>query len=423
MKEGKRTSPSDERRSRVGWAMYDWAVSPFSTLIVTFVFATYFQQAVVRDPVRGQALWSLALTLAGIIFATAAPLLGSAADARGRLKPWIAASTLACAVACAGLWFIRPEPELAGMAIVLVVVASIAAEGGAMFANALLPFITARSSVGRLSGWAWGLGYAGGLVALLLVLFVLVQPPKAPFGLDCEAAEHIRLVGPLVGVWLLLFSLPLFLFTLDRRGAAPTAWPPAKVVRRIRALTGQPLLLRFLLANLLYNNGVLTLFAVGGVFAAGVFRLTMTEVLTFGIVLNVAAGLGAFLSGLVDDRIGSKRTIAVSLLGLILSAGIAVVAADRAGLWVAGVGIGLCVGPIQASSRALMARLTPSEEAGGHFGLFALSGRLTAFLGTMAVGTATQLSGSQRWGVATILLFLLAGLALLLTVRSPPQER
>ena len=418
--------PDRDRRlfGQAAWALYDWAVSPFTTLIITFVFAAYFQQAVVADAVEGQALWSLAMALAGLGFSLTAPFLGAVADARGGLKPWIFSFTFACALASAGLWFVEPDPDFAILALVLVVVGNLGSEYAGMFVNALLPGIVHPGRLGRLSGWAWGLGYAGGLAALLVALALLIRPEVPPFGLDTDAAEQVRMTGPLVGVWLLVFSAPLFLLTPDRPGRKGA---PAGAVRaglrdmaaRLKALPRQRDLIRFLLAHMLYNNGLLTLFGLGGVYAAGVFEMSLDEVILFGIALNVAAGLGAFGFGFLDDRIGSRTTVLLALTGLIGSAAVAVMALDRAWFWAAGIGIGLFVGPVQASSRALMARMAPETEAAGHFGLFALSGRATAFLGPAAAAAVTALADSQRLGVATILLFLVAGLALLLGVREP----
>lgn len=426
--EGPLVAHTRRRLGQVGWALYDWAISPFTTLIMTFVFAAYFQQAVAGDPVEGQASWSLMMAVAGLAFSLAAPLLGAVADARGGLKVWIFAFTLVCALASASLWLVAPDPTLLLLALVLVAIGSVASEFAALFANALLPGIVGSARVGRLSGWAWALGYAGGLAALAAALGFLIRPEVPPFGLDKGTAEQVRMTGPLVAAWLVIFSVPLFLFTPDRpRQTAPQTGSVRAglrtMVSRLRALPREHDLFRFLLAHLLYNNGLLTLFGLGGVYAAGVFGMSLDEVIVFGIALNVAAGLGAFGFGFLDDRIGSRTTVLIALAGLILSAGLAVIAPDRNWLWAAGIGIGLFVGPVQASSRALMARMAPETEAAGHFGLFALSGRATAFLGPAAVAAMTALAGSQRLGIATIILFLGAGFALLLGVRTPDRAR
>ncbi len=417
-------SGSPARRGQFAWALYDWAISPFTTLIITFVFAAYFQQGVVGDAVQGQALWSLTMAIAGLGFALTAPFLGAVADARGGLKSWIFGFTILCALASAGLWFVEPDPAFVVLALMLVVVGNLSAEYAALFVNALLPGIVSPERLGRLSGWGWGLGYIGGLAALLVALFLLIQPEVPPFGLDAGTAEHVRMTGPLVGAWLIIFAAPLFFLTPDRRAQRAQAGAAVKdglrdMIARIRALPAQRDLLRFLLAHLFYNNGLLTLFGLGGVYAAGVFGMSLEEVIVFGIALNVAAGIGAFGFGFIDDAIGSRRAVLFALVGLIASAGLAVVAPDRTWLWVAGIGIGLFVGPVQASSRALMARMAPENEAAGHFGLFALSGRATAFLGPAAVAAVTAGAESQRLGIATILIFLGIGLALLVGVREP----
>jgi MFS transporter, UMF1 family len=411
-------------RAQFAWALYDWASSPFTTLIITFVFAAYFQQQVVGDPVAGQAMWSGTMALAGLAVALLAPFLGAVADASGARKPWILGLTIVGAAATASLWFVAPDPSYATLGLALVVVANIGVEFGAMFVNALLPDLAGPHRIGRLSGWAWALGYAGGLAALVAALVLLIQPPVPPLGLDKSAAEHVRLIGPLVAAWLLVFSVPLLLFTPDRprRRVAPGAAVRAGLkgmAALLRTLPGRPDLLRFLIANMLYNNGLLTLFGLGGVYAAGQFGMSLADVIAFGIALNVTAGLGAFAFGFLDDRIGSRATVLIALVGLIVAGTLAVIAGNTTWLWIAGLAIGLFVGPVQAASRSLMARMAPAEAAAGHFGLFALSGRITAFFGPAFAAAATALSGSQRVGMATILLFLITGFALLLGVREP----
>ena len=213
---------------RLSWALYDWANSPFTTLIVTFIFPAYFQAAVVGDPVKGQAIWGYVIAGSGILIAIVAPPLGAIADVGGSRKPWVLVFTAICAVASALLWFVFPSPAFLGFAVVCVVIANVGFEFGVVFNNAMLPDLTPPSRLGRLSGWAWGLGYAGGLTALTLALLVLSRPGAAPLGLDRQAAEDVRIIGPLVGIWLLVFSMPLFLFTWDR---SRTSVPLAAAVR------------------------------------------------------------------------------------------------------------------------------------------------------------------------------------------------
>jgi UMF1 family MFS transporter len=413
---------------RSSWALYDWANSPFTTLIITFIFPAYLQAALAKDPVAGQSLWGYAISGSGLVIAVSAPFLGAVADASGRRKPWIFVFTTVCVVGSALLWFAVPSPAWLAFSLICVAIANVGFEFGVAFNNAMLPDIVPEERLGRLSGWAWGLGYAGGLAALGVTLVVFIWPEQPPFGLDKDAAEHVRIVGPLVAIWLAVFSLPLFFFTPDHpssgRGAIEAVRSGLRGLgRTLGELCRDRTAATFLLAHMVYADGLITLFAFGGVYAAGAFGLSLAEVVTFGIVLNVAAGAGAAAFAWVDDWLGSKRTIIVALIGLIGASSIAVAATSLTWLWVAGIAIGLFVGPAQAASRSLMARLAPVERRAAYFGLFALSGKATAFLGPAIVSLATSASGSQRIGLAAIIAFFAIGLLLLLPVKEPRKAR
>jgi UMF1 family MFS transporter len=420
-------SAREDWRGRWSWALYDWANSPFTTLVITFVFSTYFQQAVVKEAVEGQALWGYAVAASGLVIAILAPVLGAIADARGRRKPWIFAFTWLCVTGSALLWFAEPSPAWIGFSLGCVVFASIGFEFGIVFNNAMLPDIVPEERLGRLSGWAWGLGYAGGLAALLLALAVFIWPETPPFGLDKDAAEHVRITGPLVALWLAVFSVPLFLFTPDRPARAAKIASAVRIglgdlKRTLSALPANRPVAVFLVAHMIYADGLVTLFAFGGVYAAGAFGLSLPEVILFGIVLNVAAGAGAALFAWLDDWLGSKRVVVLALIGLIGASLVAIAATTIAWLWVAGIAIGIFVGPAQAASRSLMARLTEPDNRAAYFGLYALSGKATAFLGPALVAGVTAASGSQRAGIATIIAFFAIGLMLILRVPEPKRH-
>jgi MFS transporter, UMF1 family len=411
-------------RGRFSWALYDWANSPFTTLIITFIFPAYFQAGIVKDAVAGQALWGYAVAASGLLIAVTAPILGAIADQAGRRKQWILVFTGVCAVGSALLWFAAPSPTFILYSLGCVILANVGFEFGVVFNNAMLPDIVPEERLGRLSGWAWGLGYAGGLAALVVALVVFIWPDPPLFGLDKEAAEHVRVVGPLVALWLVLFSVPLFLFTPDRPArrvavGAALAAGLSDLGRTLASLPKNRPLALFLLAHMIYADGLITLFAFGGVYAAGEFGLSLSEVIVFGIALNVAAGAGAAAFAWLDDWFGSKRVIVLALVGLVAASALAVAAQSLFWLWVAGIGIGIFVGPAQAASRSLMARLTEPEKRAGAFGLFALSGKATAFLGPALVASVTAASGSQRAGIAAIIAFFVIGLALLVKVREP----
>ncbi|MCZ6522596.1 MAG: MFS transporter, partial [Alphaproteobacteria bacterium] len=203
-------------RGLIGWALFDWANSPFTTLIITFVFGAYFSQGIVGDEIRGAELWGYAISASGLAVALLSPVFGAIADAGGRRKPWLLVFTAVCVVGSAMLWFAEPAPQFAALAMFWVIIANLGFEFGIVFNNAMLPDLVAPARLGRWSGWAWGLGYFGGLGALIAALFAFITTETPLFGLDKAAAEHLRVVGPLAAVWFALFTWPLFAYTPDR---------------------------------------------------------------------------------------------------------------------------------------------------------------------------------------------------------------
>lgn len=411
---------NSRKRSVIAWVLYDFANSPFTTLIVTFIYATYFTEAIASDAISGTVLWSRAVTITAIVVALASPVLGAIADRGGLRLTFILFSTLISAAATTALYWILPGQIIA--ALVLVIVANIAFEFGTVFYNAFLPDISTPRTIGTISGWGWGFGYIGGLAALVIALVGFVQTDAPWLGFSIENGENIRATNLLVAGWFLLFSLPLFLFVREKRTrfaigrrvipeAMQQLWQTFREVRRHKETA------KFLLARLIYNDGLVTIFAFGGIYAAGTFGFSLREVIFFGIVINLAAGLGSIAMGYLDDWIGAKRTIVLSLLGLIGATLVAVLAVDRNWFWAAGILIGIFVGPNQASSRSLMGRLAPADMRNEFFGFFALSGKLTAFIGPFLLGVATDATDSQRVGVAVVLLMFVVGLALLTGVK------
>ena len=401
------------------WALYDFANSPFTTLVITFVYATYFTQAIASDPIQGTALWSRGVTITALIVAFASPVLGAVADRGGYRKLFLVIATVVCAGTTAALYGVLPGEVTA--ALVLVVIANVAYEFGGVFYNAFLPDIAPRERIGAVSGWGWGLGYIGGLLALAVALVTLVQPEIPWFGFSREAGENVRATNLLVAVWFLIFSVPLVLWVHeDKTRVSPRGRIAREAYGQLRRTLAEirkhRQTVRFLVARLIYNDGLVTIFAFGGIYAAETFGFELEEVLLFGIVINLFAGAGAIAMGYLDDWIGAKRTIVISLFGLIAATLVAVSAADKAWLWVAGIFIGIFSGPNQAASRSLMGRFVPAGMQNEFFGFFAFSGKLTAFLGPFLLGLLTQLSGSQRVGVSVVIALFIIGLVLLLRV-------
>lgn len=420
-----------DRKSVAGWCIYDWANSPFPAIVLTFVIPAYFAQAVVGDPATATTLWAIMTGTAAFVIAILSPILGAIADQGWRRKPWLGVFTIIMAVGSALLWLVRPDPDHAFMLLILVGVGIVAFELSMVFYNALLPTLVPQRLTGRISGWAWGLGYFGGVGGLLIVLFGFVQAKPPPFGLDSTAAvlEHVRVAGPIVALWLVVFCLPLFIWTRDPRGRGLGPLPAirsglAELRSKIAGLRHHPQLWRYLLARMIFTDGLNTLFAFGGVFAAGTFGMPVAEVIMFGLILNVTAGAGAFAFGWIDDRIGAKRTILIGLCGLVIVGVPLLVVESKLAFVILGSILGIFFGPVQAASRSFMARITPAGMEGEMFGLYALSGKATAFAGPWLVALITATTGSQRWGMASVLPFLvIGGLLLWLSVRDAAPDR
>lgn len=408
-------------RKAFAWALFDWANSAFPTVISTFVIAAFFTQGIAPDPVTGQAQWGWMQTLAGLAIAILAPVMGAVADAGGRRRLMLLWCMLVCATATATLWFAKPEPAFALFALAAVGIATIAFEIGTVFYNSMLPQVAVPAQTGRVSGLAWGLGYAGGLCCLALCL-ALVLPETPPFGLDKAASEPVRAAALIVAVWMLGFGWPVLLALpdpppRDRPGWGAAARAGLAEIRTVlRSLPHSPALARFLVARLFYTDGLNTLFAFGAIFAAGVYGLSFVEIMVFGIALNVTAGLGAAGFGLIEDRIGSRTTILVALAGVAVFGTGLLLASGMLAFWLLALPLGVFVGPAQAASRTLMVRMAPAEQVSAHFGLFALSGRVTGFLGPAVLAAVTTITDSQRAGMATVVVFLVIGGAILATM-------
>jgi UMF1 family MFS transporter len=302
-----------------------------------------------------------------------------------------------------------------------VFIGTAGSEWAIIFYNAMLPDLASKARVGRLSGWAWGLGYAGGLACLLVALFVFIKAVAPPFGLDAVPSGAVRATFILVAFWYLIFSLPLFLKTPDTPRAdirfleaVKNGWRQLK--HSLREVKKYRPILIFLIARLIFIDALATVFAFGGIYAAGTFHMQPSKVLLFGVGLNLTAGIGAALFAWIDDWLGSRLTILISLVGLMIFSIIVLLAHTITLFWIAGLILGIFVGPVQAASRTYMARVAPAHLKNEMFGLMAFSGKVTAFIGPFLVGWITYFSGSQRIGMSIIVVMFLIGFLILLKV-------
>lgn len=441
------------RSAVISWMFFDWAAQPYFSLITTFVFAPYFATRVASDAATGQSLWGFATAAAGLIIALASPVLGAIADASGRRKPWIAGFGALFVIGACIMWIGKPgDSSVIAPLLIAYGLATIGVEFATVFNNAMMPTLVPPERLGRLSGSGWALGYVGGILSLILVLGFMAANPTTGrtlfglvpiLGLDPARFEGDRISGPLAGIWFVVFVLPMFLLTPD----FPSRASIGSAVRNglselratLRALPRHRSMLAFLIANMIYTDGLVSLFAFGGIYAAGTFGWNTIQIGTFGIILAVAGTLGAFLGGRLDDALGPKRVIAGSMALLLLSI-VAILLIDRetilfvkvtppvpgGGLFAApaeraylalGCLIGIAGGPLQAASRTLLIRLAPKDRIAQFFGLFALTGKVTSFMGPLLIGVVTAFSASQKAGMAVLVVFFVAGLVLLARVR------
>lgn len=413
-------SPAYDRRVVTAWSLYDFANSAFTTVVVTFIYAAYFTDQIALDPITGTDLWSKAVSITAILVALLSPFVGAMADRGGLRKRYLFVCTAICVAGSVALFY--PMPGQVWAALVIFVVANVAFEMGGVFYNAFLPDIAPQDHIGRVSGYGWALGYVGGLISLAVGYFVLVAPDVAPFGLDSATGEHVRASSLVVAAWFALFSIPMFLMVPERRVAdRPSTYTLFRSAARELRTTFANIrsyrhIVWLLVARLIYNDGLVTIFAFGGIYAKETFGFSFEDLFLFGIGLNLAAGLGAWLFGFFDDRAGGRVTILVTLCGLVVAASIAVLAPDRTWFWIAAILVGLLAGPNQSASRSLMGRFTPARHESEFFGFFAFSGKFTAFMGPLLLGELSSMFQSQRAGVSVVIAFFLVGGILLLKV-------
>nr|WP_148227693.1 MFS transporter [Fulvimarina pelagi] len=444
---------------------FDFAAQPFFTVVITFVFGPYFVSQLAPDPATGQTAWGLAATIAGITVALLSPLLGSIADRAGPRKPWIAAFSCFKIAALVGIWYVASPGSPLFLAAALIVIAQISAEFSIVFNDAMLPRLVKTEKIGRVSNTAWGLGYAGGIVFLVFALGFLAGSPETGltlfgleplFGLDPAQGEGARATGPLAALWYLVFLTPLFILTPDRPRMEPISKAMEEglgdLLSTMREIRGRIELLKFLIARMLYQDGVNALLVLGGAFAAGMFGWSIIEIGVFGVILNLTAIPGCIFAGTLATRLGSKRlvvlsvaTLAIATIGLVSTSptttafGLVTFAQiDASGLFASGAEkayivwgllVGLAFGPVQASSRAWLAESVTADEAGRYFGFYALTGRVTSFLAPASVAALTALAAgltdpvtASRIGMSAIVVFFLAGLAILAFTRGPERH-
>lgn len=430
----------------LAWASWDWGSAAFNAVMTTFVFTVYLTSNAFGGKDEASAVLGGALAVAGLAIALLAPVTGQRSDAGGRRKLWLGVNTAAVAVLTALCFFVFPQPEFLLLGVTLIALGNVFFEFAGVNYNAMLAQISTPRNIGKVSGIGWGAGYLGGIVALLIVLQLFVQPSFDWFGASTQDSLNIRLVAVFSALWFFIFALPVLFAVpeLPRTGQAARLGIVASyrlLFRRIRAIYAtSPHTIYFLLASAVFRDGLAAVFTFGGIIAAGTFGFELSQVIFFAIFGNVVAAVGAIVGGFLDDRVGPKAVIIGSLAGLLVAGTVILVLgngdysffgmewAGSTTFWVFGLFLCLFVGPAQSSSRAYLARLAPHGESGELFGLYATTGRAVSFLApalfTLCITVATPLVAAgeaQRWGILGIMVVLLAGLLVLLPVKSPDK--
>ena len=402
----------------LNFALYDFANSAFTTIIITFIFSTYFAKQIAPNPVLGQSYWGWAIGTTGILVAIIGPILGSYADKKNFTEFFIKLFTIICISLTTLLWFSKPSEKYLLFTLIIVALANFFYELSLIFYNSILKRISKTSDLGKSSGFSFALGYIGGILILIICIKIFIDNDVLPFGLSKENSENIRATSIVVAVWYLIFSIP-FLFSLKKKinNKIELSSDNIKKIKDLIWNNGLNNLGKFLIARMLYADGLNAIIVMGGIFAVGVFNLEIKDLLILSILMNVTAFIGAIVGGYANDKFSSKSVIIFSLLGLIISSSIILFVKSQLFFLIFAAINGFFIGPIQSASRVFITKSIDENNQASGFGLFALSGKLTSFIGPLLVSTITYISSSQRIGFSSAIILLLIGLIILLKVK------
>lgn len=448
--QGMARKTSSAKKRIWGWYAFDWASQPYNTLLITFIFGPYVTE-VLGDGSAAQAAWGYGVGAAGLVIAVLAPLIGAAADKGGQRIRWILAFSVLYTAGSAGLWLATPDDFNLMLTLCLFALGLIGMEFATIFTNAMLPTLGTRDEIGAISGSGFALGYLGGLIALVLMLFFFAESASgttligiAPvFGLDPEMREGTRFVGPFTALWFVLFMVPFFLWV--REPPRPDALPLGAAIRSavpefkqtLQSLPHRPSLFSFLGASMFYRDALNGFYVFGGIYAAGVLGWTVIDVGIFGIIAVITAAVFAWIGGRADSAFGPKPVIVACVLiltalaAMVISVsreavfGVAIDAGSRLpdiAFYVIGAGIGAAGGALQSASRSMMCRQAPPDQMTEAFGLYALAGKATAFLAPLLIAVTTDITNSQSAGISPLIALFLIGLFLLVWTKPEGAE-
>lgn len=449
-------------RKRIwGWMMFDWASQPYNTLLLTFIFGPFFAEIVIdrlmadgldqgAARAQAQAWWGYGLTTAGILIALMAPVLGAVADSSGRRMPWIKVFSVLYVVGAGGLWFAAPGDFSVMWVLVCFGIGLIGMEFATIFTNAMLPSLGKHEDLGAIGGSGWAWGYVGGVVSLILMLFLFAENDQGVtfigieplLGLDPAEREGTRFVGPFTAIWFAVSMIPFFLWVREPKAEAVRGLPImqglAGLGRTLRELPQHVSMASYLGSSMLYRDALNGMYTFGGIYALGVLGWTVVDIGIFGIMAAITGALAAWLGGKADRRFGPKPVI-VTGIAVLIAVGVVIVSITPTSLlgvtlaegstapdiafYVCGGFIGAAGGALQSASRTMMVRQANEERMTEAFGLYALAGKATTFIAPAAIAIVTDLTGSQRLGITPLIGLFTLGLILLLWVKPDGEDK
>lgn len=437
-----------------GWFFFDWASQPYNTLLLTFIFGPYFGSILTQSFIgsgmeteaakaQAQSIWGLGLTISGLIIAFSAPILGAMADAAGRRMPWIWFFSVLYVIGSAALWFAVPDASNYWWILVAFGIGFIGMEFTTIFTNSLLPDLGTKEEIGQISGSGFAFGYWGGVLALIIMLLLFAENETGKtliglspmLGLDAEAREGTRFVGPFAAIWYIVSMAVFFRYVREpkvhARSRISVGVAMSSLMKTIQSLKNRISLRSYLGSSLLYRDALNGLYAFGGFYALNVLDWTIVQVGVFGIVGALAAAVFSWVGGRFDKARGPKPVIVFCIIALITVCTI-IVSMTRETLfgfalpegsnlpdiimYICGAIIGAAGGALQAASRSMMVRHCDPDHAAEAFGLYALSGKATAFLAPALIAFATWATGSARLGVSPLIGLFILGLIMLIWV-------
>ena len=392
---------------KIIYGLFDVANSPFTIIVITFVFGPYFAKEIVGDPVKGAAYWQWTSGICAVAIAIFGTLIGAISDniKNGR-KYFFIISTALCITFTTFFYNAMPSTEYIFYTLIILFLANFFYEISIMFYHSFLNNFSDKKNIGYVSGLGFSLGYIAILPVLYFILEFFLIPESTLFNLDKSSSEHIRMIAYVVAIWFLIFSIPIFSVLLDTKikfsNKKKKIFPSLKSILWDKGLTQKG---TFLIARLFYADGLVVLITGGGVYAAGVHGFNVKELIVLAFIGNLIAAIGAYVGGYFNDRFGSKKVIKYCLVALMLTIVILVLSRNKQEFFVSVLFVGIFAGPLQSASRVLMMNLLNPEDLGKGFGLFTFSARSTAFIGPLLVGTLTYFVSQKYALLAVIPLF------------------